>query len=140
MSKRIIYILILIIGTVSVLSGCGGVSKTYGEHKLKIVTTLFPQYDFSKEIAQDKADVSLLLPPGVEPHDFEPTPMDIVGISKADIFVYTGKYMEPWDVVSVTNRAPVCTTCATKVCRSKSRTARAWGLGDPCRGTVSEVQ
>ena len=40
--------------------------------------------------------MSLLLPPGVESHTFEPKPQDIVRINKADVFVYTGKFMEPW--------------------------------------------
>lgn len=66
------------------------------EKKLKIITTLFPLYDFAKNIGKKKADVILLLPPGVEPHSFEPKPKDILEINQADIFVYTGKLMEPW--------------------------------------------
>lgn len=64
--------------------------------KIKIVTTLFPLYDFAKNIGGSKVEVSLLLPPGVEPHSFEPKPSDILKISQADIFIYTGKFMEPW--------------------------------------------
>lgn len=64
--------------------------------KITIVTTLFPLYDFAKNIGQDKVEVSLLLPPGVEAHSFEPKPSDIVKISEADVFIYTGKFMEPW--------------------------------------------
>ena len=64
--------------------------------KLKVITTLFPVYDMAKNIGADKADVSLLLPPGVEAHSFEPKPSDIVRINEADFFVYTGKFMEPW--------------------------------------------
>lgn len=64
--------------------------------KLKVITTLFPLYDMAKRIGADKADVSLLLPPGVEAHSFEPKPSDIVKINEADVFVYTGKFMEPW--------------------------------------------
>jgi zinc transport system substrate-binding protein len=64
--------------------------------KIHVITTLFPLYDFAKNIGQDKIDVVLLLPPGVEPHSFEPKPDDVVRINKADLFIYTGKYMEPW--------------------------------------------
>ncbi len=64
--------------------------------KIRVITTLFPLYDFVKHIGQDRVDALLLLPPGVEPHGFEPKPDDIVQINKADLFVYTGKYMEPW--------------------------------------------
>ena len=59
--------------------------------KLNVITTLFPLYDMAKRIGADKADVSLLLPPGVEAHSFEPRPTDIVKINEADVFVYTGK-------------------------------------------------
>lgn len=64
--------------------------------KLKVITTLFPLYDFSRTMLGDKGDVSLLLPPGVEAHAYEPTPQDIVRINKADVFIYTGEVMEPW--------------------------------------------
>lgn len=64
--------------------------------KIHVITTLFPLYDFAKNIGQDKVDVVLLLPPGVEPHGFEPKPDDIVRINKADLFIYTGPFMEPW--------------------------------------------
>jgi len=67
-----------------------------GAHKLKIVTTLFPLYDMARAISAGKADVTLLLPPGVEPHSFEPKPGDMVRINEADIFIYTGGSMEPW--------------------------------------------
>ncbi len=64
--------------------------------KFTVITTLFPLYDFSRNIAGPRADVSLLLPPGVEPHNFEPKPADMVRIESADVFVYTGPFMEPW--------------------------------------------
>ena len=64
--------------------------------KIEIVATLFPQYDFARQIGGDKVNVSLLLPPGTETHTYEPTPQDIIAISNANLFIYTGKYMEPW--------------------------------------------
>ena len=74
---------------------------------IKVVTTLFPLYDMARYIGADRAEVTLLLPPGVEAHSFEPRPSDIVKINQADIFIYTGKFMEPWaeDVIrSADNR------------------------------------
>jgi zinc transport system substrate-binding protein len=70
--------------------------------KLTVITTLFPLYDFSRQVGGEHADVSLLLPPGVEAHTYEPTPADIVKINNADVFIYTGNYMEPWvdDILS----------------------------------------
>ncbi len=82
-------------------------AKTGAPRKVEVVTTLFPVYDMARHIGEEKADVYLLLPPGMEAHSFEPKPSDIVKINKADLFVYTDKYMEPWadDLVrSVTNR------------------------------------
>ncbi len=64
--------------------------------KIEIITTLFPIYDFARQIGKERVNVSLLLPPGVEAHTFEPKPADVVRISKVDIFIYTGKFMEPW--------------------------------------------
>lgn len=64
--------------------------------KLSVVTTLFPLYDFARAIGGEYTEVSLLLPPGVESHSFEPKPSDMVRIDQSDVFVYTGKVMEPW--------------------------------------------
>ena len=66
--------------------------------KLTVVTTLFPLYDFVRTIGGDKVDASLLLPPGMEAHSFEPKPDDAMRVSKADLFVFTNEYMEPWAV------------------------------------------
>lgn len=76
--------------------GVSSATAQESKGKLEIVTTLFPTYDFAKQIGKDKINVSLLLPPGVESHTFEPKPQDVVRINKADVFIYTGKYMEPW--------------------------------------------
>ncbi len=64
--------------------------------RLEIVATLFPHYDFTKQIAGDKAKVSLILPPGADSHTFEPTPKEVINIYESDIFIYTGDELEPW--------------------------------------------
>jgi zinc transport system substrate-binding protein len=64
--------------------------------RLVVVATLFPLYDFAKNVAGERAEVTLLLPPGAEPHGFEPKPADIVRLNKADVFLYTSPDMEPW--------------------------------------------
>jgi len=64
--------------------------------RLVAVATLFPLYDFAKSVAGERAEVTLLLPPGAEPHGFEPKPADIVRLNKADVFLYTSPDMEPW--------------------------------------------
>lgn len=79
-----------------------------GPERLQVVATLFPLFDWARIIGGERADVNLLLPPGVEAHAFEPTPRDIVAINKADLFIYTGESMEPWVrnlLGSLTNRS-----------------------------------
>lgn len=89
--------LCLIVTVMVTASGCNmGKYADLDESKPLIVTTLFPQYDFARQLVKDKAEVVLLLSPGVEAHDFEPTPSDIILINKADLFIYTGDDMEPW--------------------------------------------
>ena len=64
--------------------------------RLKVVTSLFPTYDFARQIGRDKVSVTLLLPPGVEAHGFEPKPGDMLRLNRADILIYTNRLMEPW--------------------------------------------
>ncbi|HEY3278210.1 MAG TPA: zinc ABC transporter substrate-binding protein [Syntrophorhabdaceae bacterium] len=64
--------------------------------KIKVITTLLPLYDFARNVGGEHVVVSLLVPPGVEPHHFEPKPGDMAKINSADLFIYTGKNMEPW--------------------------------------------
>ncbi len=75
--------------------------------RLRVVASLYPLYDFARAVGGGNADVSLMLPPGVEPHSFEPKPADMVMLNKADIFIYTNQYMEPWveDLLKGTDRA-----------------------------------
>lgn len=102
-TKKIKGFTILIISLlVLALSGCGDEAleevSEVGESadKPMIVATLFPQYDFAKEIAGDKAQVTMLLPLGTESHAYEPKPSDIVKINDSDLFIYTGEHMEVW--------------------------------------------
>lgn len=66
------------------------------ERRLKIVATIFPGYDFARQIAGDDADVQMLLRPGEEVHSYEPTPRDIRDIQEADLFLYTGGENDVW--------------------------------------------
>ncbi|MCL2096814.1 MAG: zinc ABC transporter substrate-binding protein [Oscillospiraceae bacterium] len=86
--------------------------------RLKITATLFPQYDFAKIIAGDKAAVSLILPPGIESHGFDPKPSDILAINNSDIFIYTGKDMEPWSetiIKGVNNKNLIIADCSSGI-------------------------
>lgn len=85
--------LLLII--VLLLSACQAPVEPTSD-KLQVVATLFPQYDFARIVGGDEVSVQLLLPPGVEAHAYEPTPKEMVAITSADLFLYTGANMEPW--------------------------------------------
>lgn len=101
--KKTLAFLIAAVLFLSLLSGCSpepnqevpAAERTKSD-KIQVVATLFPQYDFTRQIAGDKAEVTLLLPPGVESHSYEPTPSDVIKISQSDLFIYTGQYMEAW--------------------------------------------
>lgn len=64
--------------------------------RLRVVCTLFPYYDFVRQIGGDAVDVTLLVPAGRETHSFEPTPRDVIRISEADVFIYNGGESEQW--------------------------------------------
>jgi len=100
MKKIISYVLILTI--VFSLPACNTPVKHNNSGKISIVTTIFPYYDFAKNIAGDKAEITLLLSPGSEPHSYEPSPSDIVAIENCDIFIYNGGESDHW-VDSVLN-------------------------------------
>ncbi|KUP23455.1 metal ABC transporter substrate-binding protein [Paenibacillus sp. DMB5] len=64
--------------------------------KLDIKVSFYPMYEFTRHIAGDLADVELLVPAGVEPHDWEPTSQDMARITDADMLIYNGAGMESW--------------------------------------------
>lgn len=70
--------------------------------RLRVVCTLFPYYDFVRQIGGEDVDVTLLVPAGRETHSFEPTPLDVITISEAEVFVYNGGESEAWveDILS----------------------------------------
>ncbi len=77
------------------LTACGPeLPETSG--RLQIVTTVFPAYDFARSAAGELADVTLLLPPGVESHSYEPTPADILRVQRCDLFIYLGGESDAW--------------------------------------------
>lgn len=97
MKKGITFLITIILIFSLLVIGISKINKqSQSEEKIKVIATLFPQYDFAKQIGGDKVDVSLLLTPGTETHTYEPTPQDIINVNKADLYIYTGKYMEPW--------------------------------------------
>ncbi len=66
------------------------------ESKLRIVTTFYPLYEFTKAVVGDRAHVDLFIPGGVEPHDWEPTPRDIERLRDYDLLIYQSSNFEPY--------------------------------------------
>ena len=92
---RLVGALLVLVLSLS-LVGCAVREGSADDGRLRVVTTLFPYYDFARAIAGGRADVTLLLAPGREAHSFEPTPLDAVTISRADVFIYNGGEGEVW--------------------------------------------
>lgn len=88
-------ILPLLLG-LTLLSGCAQPMQEPERAKLQIVTTVFPAYDFARAVAGDLADVTLLLPPGMESHSYEPTPADILAVQECDLFICLGGESDAW--------------------------------------------
>jgi zinc transport system substrate-binding protein len=76
------------------LSGCA--SQPPPEGKLVVVASFYPLYDFARNVGGDRIEASVLIPPGVEPHEYELTPSDARALASADVFVYNGAGLEPW--------------------------------------------
>jgi zinc transport system substrate-binding protein len=92
--KKISFLFII---SLTLLSACQPAKESNKEEpKLKVIATIFPVYDFARNIGGDKIKVTMLLPPGTDAHHFELRPGDIIKVSKSDIFLFTNFDMEPW--------------------------------------------
>ncbi len=82
-------------------AGCSGskeipLSNPPEDKPVRVFCTIYPLYDFAKNIGGDKIDLYCLVPPGTEPHQWEPSPKDLAQIQKADLLIYCGAGMESW--------------------------------------------
>ena len=75
--------------------GCSNVDES-DSGKLKIVTTIFPQYDFARQIGGDRIELKMLVMPGGESHAYEPSPQDITAVKNCDIFICAGGESDVW--------------------------------------------
>lgn len=93
--KKFFSLLLSVMLLAALLSSCSDTQKQ-NDGKLNVVSTVFPSYDFSRQIGEDKINLTLLIPPGGESHTYEPTPSDIIKIKNADVFLYTGGENDTW--------------------------------------------
>ena len=95
MLKKIL-ILIFSISLLILFISCSNVNNKKNDGKIKVVTTIFPIYDFTKNIAGDNVNLQMIIKPGIEIHSFNSTPADIIDIQNADVFIYIGGESEAW--------------------------------------------
>ena len=96
--KKHLYKCLMFLITIFILVGCttDTNNKINDDEKLNIITTIFPAYDFVREITQDSTNLSLLIPLGAEMHHYEPTPQDLINIQNCDVFIYVGGISDYW--------------------------------------------
>ncbi|MEI3412360.1 MAG: metal ABC transporter substrate-binding protein [Blautia sp.] len=97
---------VFFVGIAVFLSACGrtsadgvNVDEQNGQKKLQVVATIFPEYDWVREILGEQADnveLTLLLANGVDMHSFQPTMSDILKVSTCDVFIYVGGESDAW--------------------------------------------
>ena len=99
--KRRILSALLALGLLLSLAACGaggGAAAAEGQSNksLTVVTTLFPAYDFARELCGGRCEIVLLVPPGAETHSYEPTPQDLLRIQSCDLLICNGGESEAW--------------------------------------------
>jgi len=96
---RRLFVVLMLAG--ALVAGCGGTTGKApvlpeGSTRLKVATSIYPMYEFTKQVAGDKIDLVNLVTAGTEPHDWEPSPGHIKALNKAQVFIYNGLGIEHW--------------------------------------------
>ena len=83
---------------VFILGACAtpGSQSTDASGKVTVIASFYPLQEFAQQVGGDRVTVRTLVPFGVEPHDWEPSPRDLVDIARAQVFLYNGSGFEPW--------------------------------------------
>ena len=95
--KKIAAFALILVLALSALTACVPKDAAATKDGISIVSTVFPSYDFARQItAGTNANVTLLLQPGEEVHSFDPTSQDIIRVQSADLFLYVGGENDTW--------------------------------------------
>lgn len=86
---------LLVVIVVMLLSACGSVDTVQKEGKLKVYTTVFAYKSIIEQIGGSHVEVQSIYPKGIDIHTFEPTQKDSLRVAKSDIFIYSGKDLDP---------------------------------------------
>ena len=105
--KKLISILLVTVMVILGISACGqknpsakdSTTEKNTDKKIKVVTTIFPEYDWVKEIAGyagENMEITMLLDNGVDLHSYQPTTADLAKVSDCDLFIYVGGESDAW--------------------------------------------
>lgn len=94
MPRKFILVLMFVLSFLPV--SCRQKPEPVNPSKLSVVASIFPLYDFARQVGGDKIEVTLLVPPGTDLHHYELKPADIVKVGQCDIFLFTNFEMENW--------------------------------------------
>lgn len=109
--KKLLSLIVCTVMAMNVFCACQNDTAPNNEisdGKLSIVTTIFPPYDFTRQVGGDNVDITMLLKPGTESHNYDPTPQDIIKIQNCDLFIYTGGESDEWvnEILSSSDSKP----------------------------------
>ncbi|ABO51151.1 periplasmic solute binding protein [Desulforamulus reducens MI-1] len=98
MNRIIVSFLVFFLLT-GITTGCGTKQiqeKDDQKDLLRVYTSIYPLYDFAKQVGGNHVIVKNIIPPGSEPHEWEPSPQDVAQMTEADVIILSGTGVEPW--------------------------------------------
>ena len=94
---RLLSIMAVIVAGCTTACGQNATKNTADDSsKVKVMTSFYTMYDFAQKIGGEKVEITNMVPSGTEPHDWEPSAIDIRNMEDADVFIYNGAGMEHW--------------------------------------------
>jgi len=96
MKRKWVGTILLSLTMSAILLGCQKEVSSTSDDKVSVVTSFYPMYEFTQQVAGDRADVSLMVSAGEDAHHYEPSAKDVARVNEADVFVYSSEEMEHW--------------------------------------------
>jgi zinc transport system substrate-binding protein len=94
--KKLVFFVCALVSITMALPAGGRKDTGKPDGKTNVVVTIFPPYDFVREVAGNMVNLTMLLQPGAESHSYEPTPQDIIKVQNCDVFIYVGGESDAW--------------------------------------------
>lgn len=114
---RMVLVVLFLLGVL--VSGCGQRTAAPGDNaqqatKIKVLASVYPVYEFVRQVGGDKVEVDILVPAGAEPHEWEPSAKDLIQVKNAKLFFFHGANFEHW-IGKVTGKDVLGSTTAVEV-------------------------